>query len=153
MLSKKAAIPAEELLGMLSYVMLMVIVILLFYGCNISNAKESNEQEKSIERGISAAKHLNNFLEMPVGSGKDMYGMMQEAYAANDFSGIGRISKDFFSQKYSRWSIIISDESKSILYSSKSENAQNPEAKSEAQVPIFEAANIKFLTVSLEVYA
>lgn len=153
MLSKKAAIPAEELSGMLVYMIVAVIAVLLFYGCNISNAKKSSEQEKNMEQGIDAAKELNSFLEIPIGNNEDVYSMVQEAYGSKDFSGIDRMAKDFFGQKYSKWRLAISDESRNILYSylAYEINTKEP-AKSELQVPVFEMGNVKFLTISLEVY-
>lgn len=153
MFSKKAAIPAEELRGMLVYMIVAVIAILLFYGCNISNAKKSNEQEKNIEYGIDAAKELNNFLELPVGNNKDAYSMIQESYVSKDFSGIDRMAKNFFGQKYNKWRLVISDESRNILYSylAYEINTKEP-AKSELQVPVFALEKVEFLTISLEVY-
>ena len=153
MFSKKAAIPAEELRGMLVYMIVAVIAILLFYGCNISNAKKSNEQEKSMEQGIEAAKKLNNFLEIPLGNNRDVYSMVQEAYDSKDFSGMDRMAKDFFGQKYNKWRLVISDESKNILYSylAYEINTKEP-AKSEMQVPVFDMGKMQFLTISLEAY-
>ena len=153
MFSKKAAIPAEELRGMLVYMIVAVIAILLFYGCNISNAKKSNEQEKSLEHGIDAAKELNNFLEIPIGNNRDVYSMVQEAYGSKDFSGIDRMTKDFFGQKYNKWRLVISDENKNILYSYLAYEINTKElAKSELQVPVFDMEKVQFLTISLEVY-
>lgn len=153
MFSKKAAIPAEELRGMLVYMIVAVIAILLFYGCNISNAKKSNEQEKSMEQGIDVAKELNNFLEVPIGNNKNVYSIVQEAYGSKDFSGIGRMAKDFFGQKYNKWRLVISDESKNILYSSSaSAESAKESAKSEMQAPVFDMEKVEFLTISLEVY-
>ena len=118
-----------------------------------SNAKKSNEQEKSMEQGIDAAKELNNFLEIPLGNNRDVYSMVQEAYDSKDFSGMDRMAKDFFGQKYNKWRLVISDESKNILYSylAYEINTKEP-AKSEMQVPVFDMGKMQFLTISLEAY-
>lgn len=88
MSSKKGEISAEDLWGFLRFVGVSIILILLFFGCNITKATKEYEQLKFSKSEVQAAKELNRFLETPVDQDKKVYdtilGYLKDIYADGD---------------------------------------------------------------------
>lgn len=152
MFSKKGGVAVEELRGMLTYVLVAVIAMLVFYGCNVLKAKESKKDYETLDFEDNAVRDLNNFLEMRAGEGKDVYSVIGEAYSKNDFSMVDALAKSYFSGKYTKWRLLIADEQRKVLYNSIKFEAQpgTAVAVSEAKVPVYMDGKAAFLSAKLE---
>lgn len=65
MLNKKA-IAIEELAGILFFILVSAVLVLIFYGCSISNAKQGYEQLQFSKKQLQVDNELNIFLQMQV---------------------------------------------------------------------------------------
>ena len=88
MLNKKGDISAEDLWGFLRFVAVSIILMLLFFGCNVTKATKEYEQLKYSKSEVQVTKELNRFLETPVGPGKKIYDTileyLEDIYADGD---------------------------------------------------------------------
>lgn len=151
MSSKKAAIPIDQYRGFLVLVFAATIMILLFYGCNVSNAKNSKEMEAMARQEAYAVNSLNYFLEAPMTETSDGYGLIQEAFLKGSYSGLETAVKESFSDEYSLWKFTLTDGSSHILFYYSPSPLKATTAKAEAKVPIFNKGQLIFLTAKLEV--
>ena len=78
MSNKKGEVAAEELRGILTFMVVTVIIMLFFFGCSISKAKTEYEQLKFSKEEIKVIKELNRFLfsETPADPDKKIYGLI-----------------------------------------------------------------------------
>ena len=88
MSNKKGGVAVEELRGILTFMIIAVILMLLFFGCSITKTKKEYEHLKFSKDDIQVTKELNRFLEIPVDPEKKIYDTiiryLKDAYVDSD---------------------------------------------------------------------
>ncbi len=155
MSNKKAGIAVEEIWGILTYMVVAVIAILLFYSCSVNKAAKEYEELKFSKEGIEASKALNFFLEMPVDEERKVMDLVVESYSNADYTEFDSITKEYFSNIYNDWTLIIFSKHKTF-YESRGESAiryVNKLAIAEDYLPVFKGAeDFEFIRVILYIY-
>ena len=84
MFDKKGLIAIDELRGILTFMIIAVILVLLFFGCQVTKSKTTYEQLKFSKDEVLVIKQLNRFLETPVNMENKTYdllvGYIKDAY-------------------------------------------------------------------------
>lgn len=84
MFNKKGLLAVDELRGILTFMIISVILVLLFFGCQVTKSKTKYEQLKFSKDEVLVIKQLNRFLETPVNMENKTYdllaGYMKDAY-------------------------------------------------------------------------
>lgn len=70
MLGKKGGVAIGEVRGILTFMFVMVIAGLVFYGCAVSEAKKDYKEFQFSKEEVEITRDLNYILEKPVGQGK-----------------------------------------------------------------------------------
>ena len=107
MFNKKGAVPIEEISGLIIYMVVGVIIILSFYGCNINSAQKTQEKFKVSKSEISVISELNFFLNFPITEDKKVLDLIIESYINNDYSEFDKIAKNYFSKAEFGWRLSI----------------------------------------------
>jgi hypothetical protein len=106
MFNKKGGVAAEEIRGIMVFMIGMVVIMLIFYGCGISKVKTEYEEFVFSKDEIEAHKALNFFLEMPVDDGKKMSDIIIWSSLNDDYEELGNLVENYFSQKpYKYWTL------------------------------------------------
>ena len=117
--NKKGAIAAEELFGALRWLFVLVVVLLVFYGCSVFELKKTSAQITVSASDLEAAKSLNYFLGFPVDGQNSILDLIQESYKSGNYDQFNKMQREYFSGKYGYWNLIISDQDNNIIYESK----------------------------------
>ena len=117
--NKKGAIAAEELFGALRWLFVLVVALLVFYGCGVFELKKTNTQITASTNDLEAAKSLNYFLGFPVDGQNSILDLIQESYKSGNYDQFNKMQREYFSGKYGYWNLIISDQDNNIIYESK----------------------------------
>ena len=146
--NKKATdIAPGEYLGILVTIFVIVIFMLIFYGCSVFNAKETHEAFVISKEELEAIKDLNFFLEMPIDGEKNVLDLVIESFNNDDYGELHNLAKEHFSKKYDNWGLIIEGISGRALYNSISYGggsriqSKSVIADSEVKIPILEKEN------------
>jgi len=155
MSNKKAGVPVDEIRGILVYMIVAVIAMLFFYGCNVFNAKKTYEEVKISTNEFNAIKNLNYFLEIPINQEKKVSDIIIESYVLNDYTEFDKVAREHFSKIYGDWRLIIFDNDGYIKYNSHEfgEISSITVAKSEAKILIPDGTgNFEFIKVVFQIH-
>ena len=155
MLNKKGGIAAEEIRGILTFMFVAVIALLLFYSCSVNKAAKEYKELKFSKGEIEAAKALNFFLEIPVDEERKVMDLVVESYSNEDYTEFDSITKQYFSNIYSDWRLIIFSKHKTF-YESRDESGiryVNSIWIAEEYLPVFKGSeDFEFIRVILYIY-
>jgi len=127
MYNKRAGVGFEEIRGYITSVIIFIVMILLFYGCQVNNIKVETTAQQKVSATIEASKLLNLFLEFQDSEGKTSSEILTEIYVsdanpANAFilqkARLNKQIADFFSVTGTRGSIIIENQRTFEIYKS-----------------------------------
>ena len=98
--SKKAGLPADQLVGALTFMIFFTLLIVL--GFAVLSAGKSNEEKKAEDslENINAEYNLNYFLRLKLEDGKTISDSVGSAYLSNDMSQFRFTSDKFFDDIY-----------------------------------------------------
>ena len=155
MFNKRGGVAIEEFRGALTYIFVFAIVVLFFYGCNISNIKKNKETFEFSKDSLLAVKTLNSFIETPVGEEERVADTIVESYLNNDYSEFENAAKNYFSDIEIDWRLAVYSKKGYLLYDSYGYLAQTAYytqllAKSSIRIPVQEKEP-ELLNIILEI--
>ena len=165
MYNKKGGIAAEEIPGIIVFIIAMVLFLLFFMGCRVSKEAQEYEAFEFSKAEIEGAKDLNFFLlrDHPQDSEKLVLDLVIESFLSGEeediyYEGLNTEVLDFLSKNYYGGQLIIIGEGYTYYDSYKYNNQKIPDntcirAYSETVLSyINEESDIVELTVKLFTY-
>ena len=153
MYDKRAGIAIEEIRGMLTFVLAAIIILLFFYGCNLSKVKTDKEEFSISREEINSIRMLNNFLDRDLDSSRSVLDMISESYESNDYAEFDQVARQYFSGLEHEWRMTIQDGGVILLYDSNTEALfKKTIAKYSVELPITDEDDITFIEVTLQVF-
>lgn len=108
MFSKKAGIAIEEIFGMITFMVVAVIMLMLFFSCNVSKKTQEYTSFELKKDELEANKALNFFLEMPhpTDTKKTVIDLIVESHLSEEgtiaerYSDLNKLAVKYFNARY-----------------------------------------------------
>ena len=108
MFNKKGGVAAEEVGGILMFMIGLVISFLLFFACTTSKIEEEYEHLEFSKDEIEAIKSLNFFLDVDVDEERKVYDVIKEVYSSGNYEFFNELAIGYFNQRpYDYWELTI----------------------------------------------
>ena len=110
---KGQQIATEQLIAGMVFVAILVVFLLFFISCGVSNIKESHEETKSSMDEIEVDKALTGFLEMPLDEEvaleikNKVLDVLIESYIEDNYTEFDKMCREYFSPITNNWILSI----------------------------------------------